>query len=70
MPKPASRGRAPKDRSAALTLAMRQWEGGFRLDAERDDPHLAFLFRDAEPDWEEFADLAERVYGPIFGGAA
>jgi exodeoxyribonuclease V gamma subunit len=63
-------GRAPKDRSAALTLAMRQWEGGFRLDAERDDPHLAFLFRDAEPDWEEFADLAARVYGPIFGGAA
>lgn len=63
-------GRNPKDRSAAMTAAMKQWEGGFRINPEKDDPHLAFLFRDVEPDWEEFADVAERVYGPIFGGAA
>jgi len=63
-------GRKPKERPEALVAAMREWEGGFGTSAERDDPHLAFLFRDAEPDWEEFAEVAERIYGPILGGTA
>ena len=63
-------GRKPKDRADALAAAMQQWEGGFSVTAEKDDPHLAFLYRDAEPDWEDFADVAERIYAPLFGGAA
>lgn len=63
------KGSRPKGRDEALASAMRQWEGGFMVDPERDDPHLAFLYRDAEPDWENFADLAERIYGPILGGS-
>ena len=63
-------GRKPKDRAEALAAAMRQWEGGFNITAEKDDPHLAFLFRDAGPDWDEFAEVAERIYAPLFGGAA
>ncbi|MBU4525063.1 MAG: exodeoxyribonuclease V subunit gamma [Desulfomicrobium sp.] len=62
-------GRKPKERPEALMQAMRQWEGGYMVNPEREDPHLAFLFRDAEPDWERFADLAEEIYGPILGGA-
>ncbi len=62
-------GRKPKERPEALVQAMRQWEGGFMVSPERDDPHLAFLFRDVEPDWERFADVAEEIYGPILGGA-
>jgi exodeoxyribonuclease V gamma subunit len=62
-------GRKPKERPEALQQAMRQWEGGYMVNPERDDPHLAFLFRDAEPDWERFADVAEEIYGPILGGA-
>jgi exodeoxyribonuclease V gamma subunit len=62
-------GRKPKERPEALQQAMRQWEGGYMVSPERDDPHLAFLFRDAEPDWERFADVAEEIYGPILGGA-
>jgi len=61
--------RKPKERPEALMLAMRQWEGGYMVNPERDDPHLAFLFRDAEPDWERFADVAEKIYAPILGGA-
>jgi len=63
------KGRKPKERPEALQQAMRQWEGGYMVSPERDDPHLAFLFRDAEPDWERFADVAEEIYGPILGGA-
>jgi len=63
------KGRKPKERPEALMQAMRQWEGGYMVNPERDDPHLAFLFRDAEPDWERFADVAEEIYGPILGGA-
>jgi exodeoxyribonuclease V gamma subunit len=62
-------GRKPKERSEALQQAMRQWEGGYMVGPERDDPHLAFLFRDAEPDWERFADVAEEIYAPMLGGA-
>lgn len=62
-------GRKPKERPEALMQAMRQWEGGYMVSPERDDPHLAFLFRDAEPDWERFADVAEEIYAPILGGA-
>jgi exodeoxyribonuclease V gamma subunit len=62
-------GRKPKERPEALMQALRQWEGGYMVNPERDDPHLAFLFRDAEPDWERFADVAEEIYGPILGGA-
>ena len=62
-------GRKPKERPEALMQAMRQWEGGYMVNPERDDPHLAFLFRDAAPDWERFADVAEEIYGPILGGA-
>jgi len=62
-------GRKPKERPEALQQAMRQWEGGYMVSPERDDPHLAFLFRDAEPDWERFADLAEEIYAPILGSA-
>ena len=62
-------GRKPKERPEALMLAMRQWEGGYMVSPERDDPHLAFFFRDTEPDWERFADVAEEIYGPILGGA-
>jgi exodeoxyribonuclease V gamma subunit len=61
-------GRKPKERPEALVQAMRQWEGGYMVNPERDDPHLAFLFRDVEPDWERFADVAEEIYGPILGG--
>jgi exodeoxyribonuclease V gamma subunit len=63
------KGRKPKERPEALMQAMRQWEGGYMVSPERDDPHLAFLFRDTEPDWECFADVAEEIYGPILGGA-
>lgn len=63
------KGRKPKERPEALMQAMRQWEGGYMISPERDDPHLAFLFRDTEPDWEHFADVAEEIYGPILGGA-
>lgn len=63
-------GRKPKDRAEALAAAMKQWEGGFNITAEKDDPHLAFLFRDAEPDWDEFAEVAELIYAPLFGGTA
>ena len=63
-------GSKPKDRAQALTAAMTQWEGGFNVTAEKDDPHLAFLFRDAGPDWDEFAEVAERIYAPLFGGEA
>ncbi|KAF5054670.1 RecBCD enzyme subunit RecC [anaerobic digester metagenome] len=63
------KGRKPKERPEALVQAMRQWEGGYMVNPERDDPHLAFLFRDAEPDWERFADVAEEIYGPMLGGA-
>jgi len=63
-------GRNPKSRDEALAAAMKQWEGGFNLTAEKDDPHLTFLFRDAEPDWDEFAEVAERIYAPLFGGRA
>ncbi|WP_028578441.1 exodeoxyribonuclease V subunit gamma [Desulfomicrobium escambiense] len=62
-------GRKPKERPEALMQALRQWEGGYMVSPERDDPHLAFLFRDVEPDWERFADVAEEIYGPILGGA-
>lgn len=62
-------GRKPKERPEALMQAMRQWEGGYMVSPERDDPHLAFLFRDSGPDWERFADVAEEIYGPILGGA-
>jgi exodeoxyribonuclease V gamma subunit len=60
-------GRKPKERPEALIAALREWDGGFGTSAERDDPHLAFLFRDREPDWEDFADAAERIYGPLLG---
>ena len=63
------KGRKPKERPEALMTAMRQWEGGYMVSPERDDPHLAFLFRDSGPDWERFADVAEEIYGPILGGA-
>jgi len=63
------KGRKPKERPEALTVAMKEWEGGFKVSAERDDPHLAFLYRDIDPDWEDFADVAELVFGPILGGA-
>jgi exodeoxyribonuclease V gamma subunit len=63
------KGGKPKERPEALVAAMREWEGGFNCSAEKDDPALAFLFRDAEPDWDDFADVAERVFGPILGGA-
>ncbi len=62
-------GRKPKERPEALMQALRQWEGGYMVNPERDDPHLAFLFRDAEPDWDRFADVAEEIYGPMLGGA-
>lgn len=62
-------GRKPKDRPEALRAAMRQWEGGYMVSPERDDSYLAFLFRDAEPDWDRFADTAEDVYTPLLGGA-
>lgn len=63
------KGRKPKERPEALVQALRQWEGGYMVNPERDDPYLAFLFRDAEPDWERFADVAEEIYGPMLGGA-
>ncbi|MDY0307883.1 MAG: exodeoxyribonuclease V subunit gamma, partial [Desulfovibrionaceae bacterium] len=63
------KGRKPKERPEALQQAIRHWEGGYMVSPERDDPHLAFLFRDAEPDWERFADVAEEIYAPILGGA-
>jgi len=63
-------GRKPKERAEALQLALRQWEGGYMVSPERDDPHLAFLFRDADPDWERFADVAEEIYAPLLGGAS
>jgi exodeoxyribonuclease V gamma subunit len=63
------KGRKPKERPEALMQALRQWEGGYMVSPERDDPHLAFLFRDAAPDWERFADVAEEIYGPLLGGA-
>jgi len=60
--------RKPKERPEALMQAMRQWEGGYMVCPEREDPHLAFLFRDSGPDWEHFADVAEEIYGPILKG--
>jgi len=63
------KGRKPKERREALMQAMRHWVGGYMVSPERDDPHLAFLFRDVEPDWEEFADVAEEIYAPLLGGA-
>ncbi len=63
-------GRKPKERSEALNAALREWDGAFGISAERDDPHLAFLYRDREPDWEDFADAAERIYGPLLGSQA
>jgi exodeoxyribonuclease V gamma subunit len=63
-------GRKPKERPEAMTSALREWNGGFGTSAERDDPHLAFLYRDREPDWEDFADAAERIYWPLLGSQA
>lgn len=37
---------------------------------ERDDPYLSFLYRDQEPDWEDFMDVAEEIFAPILGGAS
>ena len=60
-------GRTPKERPQALAAALAQWEGGFNISPEKDDPCLAFLYRDTEPDWEDFAQVAEDVYRPILG---
>lgn len=60
----------PKTRSQALASALKQWEGGYMVSPERDDPYLSFLYRDQEPDWEDFMNVAEEIFAPILGGAA
>lgn len=60
----------PKTRPQALASALKQWDGGFMISPERDDPYLSFLYRDQEPDWEDFMDVAEEIFAPILGGAS
>lgn len=60
----------PKTRLQALASALKQWEGGYMVSPERDDPYLSFLYRDQEPDWEDFMDVAEEIFAPILGGTS
>lgn len=56
---------AGKDHDTSLAAALMQWDGNMVVPAEKDDAHLSMIYRDEEPDWEEFAALAEQVYGPL-----
>lgn len=59
---------AGKDRDTSLAAARMQWDGNMVISAEKDDAHLAMVYRDEEPDWREFAAVTEHVYGPLLGG--
>ncbi len=56
------------DMESALNAAWKDWLGGYSTRAEREDPFLRVVYRDAEPDWEAFAAVTEAVYGPLLGG--
>jgi exodeoxyribonuclease V gamma subunit len=56
---------AGKDHDTSLAAALMQWNGNMVVQAEKDDVHLSMIYRDEEPDWEEFATVAEQVYGPL-----
>jgi exodeoxyribonuclease V gamma subunit len=56
---------AGKDHDASLAAALTQWDGNMAVKAEKDDASLAMIYRDKEPDWEEFEALALEVYGPL-----
>lgn len=60
---------AGKDHDTSLAAALTQWNGNMVVPAERDDVHLAMIYRDEEPDWEEFATVAEQLYGPLLGSS-
>lgn len=52
-------------RELALDKAQDTWLGDQRTVGECEEQYLAVAFRDRDPDWEEFAAIAETVYGPI-----
>jgi exodeoxyribonuclease V gamma subunit len=56
---------AGKDHDASLAAALTQWDGNMAVEAEKDDASLAMIYRDKEPDWEEFEVLALEIYGPL-----
>lgn len=56
---------AGKDHGASLAAALAQWDGNMAVEAEKDDACLAMVYRDKEPDWEEFKALALQVFGPL-----
>jgi exodeoxyribonuclease V gamma subunit len=56
---------AGKDHDTSLAAALMQWNGNMVVPPEKDDAHLSMIYRDEEPDWEEFGALAGQVYGPV-----
>ncbi len=56
---------AGKDHDTSLGAALMQWNGNMVVPPEKDDAHLSMIYRDEEPDWEEFVTLAGQVYGPL-----
>lgn len=58
---------AGKDPDTSLGAALTTWEGSMHVSPERDDPALALAYRDQDPDWEEFMNVTEQVYGPLLG---
>lgn len=54
----------------ALDKALLTWVGGHKVSPEREDAHLALVYRDQEPDWDDFKAVTEAVYGPVFNNNA
>ena len=49
----------------ALGRAFKKWEGSDYGRGEEDDEYFRLCFKDAPPLGEEFAELCERVLGPM-----
>jgi exodeoxyribonuclease V gamma subunit len=49
----------------ALQYARGTWEGAQRRRGESDDPYYRLCFENRDPIGEDFAQLSERVYGPL-----
>ncbi|MEJ2676643.1 MAG: hypothetical protein P8011_15905, partial [Acidihalobacter sp.] len=54
------------DAETALVAAAKVWAGNQFVAGEADDAYNRLAFRDRDPLGVRFAELAERVYAPLF----
>lgn len=57
-----------KNAYEALEEAWKIWIGSDYTPGDKDNPDTRLIYGDTEPDWEEFGNLATRVFLPLLGG--